>query len=292
MVSLDLNPHYLQKFSADSDLDLFRTFLAGDSLPQDIENDNAVTQLIFSLHSNDGESAARLFAEFSAKQPDSDSHFIYKDLQIFLFICVSKKFNLESEWLTKFLSLRKSDESEKNALTATFRNLLSENYESKENFFAVVIVYKHILGKREQNEGLLDETIRNLSMKSFPIYQSDFLNVVSIKASELIVLYKGVKTFNELENYRQFATTFRRRTLLISRIFCWLPFVLVTILIIRYSVDYLTTSGEPADFAGKALVVLAIPFFLLPFLGWTTGHKISEFVSGKLRSFLGYSDEM
>ena len=78
MVSLDINSEYLDQFSGDDEMGIFRSFLAGGPVAA-TESSEAVPELIGAISNDDPARAKVLLEDFAAKNPDSNSHFIYKD---------------------------------------------------------------------------------------------------------------------------------------------------------------------------------------------------------------------
>lgn len=290
MVSIEEKSAYLQNFEIGNDFCFFKEFLQKKQIQLPAEDSSLVSKLLYALASNEISLVSKLIEENSAKTPTSDSPYIYKDLQIFLFICVTKKFGLKQDWILKFVENRKSEELEKNSTTKTFQNLLKDNLISKDNYFEIVIVYKEILGVNELDETILNEAYEKLSTTEFPFYNSDFLNLVAIKAIDFIVLSKRLTDFRSFKDLTKFSEKFDKRTKQISTgVFYFIALCLFTPLIyIGYKLFYGIT--EESEWADKIFTVVAIGVSLLTYIGFSNKADIENYFQTKLNVFLGRKD--
>ena len=284
MVFVEEKFTYLQKFEEDNDFSFLREFLQKKEVKPPKEESSLAHKLIFSLASNDISSINQIIGDYSAKSPTPESPYIYKDLQIFLLICATKKFSLPNEWLLEFVKQRKSEEEEINFITKTFENLLIDNLESKDNYFEIVIVYKDILGIEENNKIILNSTYERLSKKSFPFYERDFLNLIAIRAIDLIIFWKGLDDYAELKNLKIFARKFDYRIHLISKIFSWIFVISFFGVGLYFAVKLIFGTQDEAQFFDKLLTALG-------FIGLTvTGigrKKIEEFTERYVKILFG-----
>jgi hypothetical protein len=292
MVFIEEKSAYLQKFGNGNDFCFFKEYLQKKQTEPLTEDSSLVSKLLYALASNEISPVSKLIEENSNKIPTPDSPYIYKDLQIFLFICVTKKFGLEQSWILKFVENRKSEEQEKNSITKTFQNLLKDNLISKDNYFEIVIVYKEILGSNELDETILNETYEKLSRKEFPFYNSDFLNLVAIKAIDFIVLSKGLTDFRSFKNLTEFSGKFDKRIRQIAiGTFYLIAFSLFTPLIyIGYKLFYGTT--QESAWADKIFTVVAIVITILAFIGFFNKTNIVSYFETKVKVFFGRKDEI
>ena len=287
MVFIEEKSTYLQKFEHGNDFCSFKEFLQNKQIALPIHESSLVSRLLFVLASNDDTFLKEIIDENSAKNPTSDSPYIYKDLQIFLFICVTKKFNLNQDWILKFVENRKTDEQEKNAITKTFQNLLKDNLESNDNYFEIVIVYKNILGIEESNETILNETYKKLSQEDFPYYKSDFLNLIAIKALDFIVLSKDLTSYWNSKELKEFSQKFDKRISQIATVIFYLIALMVftPLIYIGYKLFYGT--NEESEWADKIFTVVALLITLLAFIGFSKKTDIVNYFDTKLKDFFG-----
>ncbi len=221
MVFVEEKSDYLQKIEEENDLFFLKEYLWQKSVIPITDESKTVHKLIFALVQNDVAPLKEIIEDYSNREPNSQSSYINNDLIIFLFVCIVQKFNLQQQWLINFVEQRKSEEEEKKSITRTFQNLLNENLASKDNYFEIVIIYKEIIGKVETNQHLLNETYEKLSKQSFPFYDSQFLNLISLRAVDLIILWKGLDDYNEFKNLKNFSQVFDDRVKKISNFISW-----------------------------------------------------------------------
>lgn len=292
MVFIEEKSAYLQKFENGNDFCFFKEFLQKKRIELPAEDSSLVSKLLYALASNEISLVSKLIEENSAKTPTPDSPYIYKDLQIFLFICVTKKFGLEQDWILKFVENRKSEELEKNSTTKTFQNLLKDNLISNDNYFEIVIVYKEILGIDEPDETILNEAYEKLSTTEFPFYNSDFLNLVAIKTIDFIILSKGLTDFRSFKNLTEFSEKFDKRTKQISTgAFYSIALCVFTPLIyIGYELFYGDT--KESEWADKVFTVFAIAATILAFIGFSNKTDIVSYFQTKIKVFLGKANNM
>ena len=287
MVFIEQKSNYLQKFEDGNDFCFLREFLQkGEVFPTEDES-SFVHKLLFALSSNDVSPALEIVKDYAAKNPTSDSPFIYKDLLLFLFICVTQKFKLEQDWLLKLVNQRKSSEEEKKIITKTFENLLRNNLESKDNYFEIVIVYKDILGISEERESILNETYEKLSKKQFPYYESDFLNLIAIKAIDLIVLSKGITTYKDYEKLLVFSEKFDTRTEQIAKGIFYLTILIIFIPLIYITYKLFYGTPPEADWADKVFTVTAFIVTILTILGFSTRKNIEIILQNIIKKLFG-----
>lgn len=279
--------NYLQKFESGNDFCFFKEFLRKRELEKPSGEGSSVLRMLYALATNETSELTSIIEDNSAKYPTEDSPYIYKDLQVFLFICVTKKFSLSHDWIIRFVENRKSAEPEKNAITKTFRNLLSNNLDSTDNLFEIVIVYKNIIGSEETNETFLNETYEKLSNMDFPFYNSDFLNLVALKSIDFIVTSKELTSFRDSKHLRTFAEKFDKRINQVAiSIFCFIAFLLfLPLFYVGYKLFYGTP--EESELANKILTVSAIVITFFAFIGYSNRNDIIGFFKTQLNKFFG-----
>ncbi len=287
MVFIEEKSTYLQKFERGNDFCFFKEYLQKKQIELPTENSSLVSKLLYALAFSEISLVSKLVEENSAKTPTPDSPYIYKDLQIFLFICATKKFGLEQDWILKFVENRRSEEQEKNSITKTFQNLLEDNLISKDNYFEIVIVYKSIIEVEDPVETTLNEAYDKLSNMEFPYYNSDFLNLIAIKAIDLIILSKGLTNFRNFRKLLEFAEKFDKRIKQVATGFFYLitVFMFSPLIYLGYKLFYGTT--QESDWANKMFTVVAILLAILAFIGFSTKRDIVSYFETKVKGFFG-----
>lgn len=289
MVLIEERSSYLQKFEEGNDFCFLREFLFHKRVENLNRESSVVHKSLCAIASNDSSPIKDVLDDFSAKSPTAESQYIYKDLMIFLFICVTKKFGLDQSWLLKFVEQRDSSEEEKDSITRTFQNLLKDNLESKDNYFEIVIVYKNILGITEESEVVLNQTYENLSKKSFPFYESEFLNLIAIKAIDLVILTKGVTTFRPYIKLKFFAERFDKRAKQISTALFLLTLTLIFFIQGYIAYRYIWGDESQSKFMEKILTVFS--YAIIGTVGFSSKKRIESFLQKLIKRFFGRTDE-
>jgi hypothetical protein len=288
MVLIEERTGYLRKFEEGNDFCFLREFLLQNQVEKLTPESSVVHKALFAIASNSISPIKDVLEDYAAKSPTSESQFIYKDLIIFLFICVTKKFGLEQGWLLRFVENRKSEEDEKNSITRTFQNLLKENLESKDNYFEIVIVYKDILGFADESEVILNETYLTLSQKTFPFYDSDFLNLIALKAIDLIVQKKGLQNYNEYKSLKDFSDKFENRIKQISTTL--FLFVLVLVFSSQVYIAYKYFWGDESQSKLMEKLLTFVPGIAFGMIGIGSKKKIEMLFQNWIKRFFGKKD--
>lgn len=289
MVSVEQKSNYLQQFEKDNNISFLKDYVWHNRVDEFVENSSNSHKLIFALAKSDKTVILDLVEDFSAKNPTSDSQYIYRDLDIFLFICVTKKFELPQDWLLNFIDKRISSEEESKRISKSFENLLNNNLESKDNYEEIILVYKSILEINTYNELELNETYEKLSKTQFPFYNSNFLNVLSLKAIDIIVTLKGLTDFDKHRKLNLFSDTFNHRIKQIS-IFIFIIIILALLGVSGYvTFKLFLGSNEESQFADKILTAFgAISFLSVWGLIWKS-NEVIQHIKKILARFFGYN---
>lgn len=284
MVFVEERSNYLHNENKGKNFLLLRDFLINNCVETPNREGDIFHKLLFSLFSNDTETAQQIVQDYSAKEPNQHSQYIYKDMLIFLFICTTKKFDLNQDWINKFLRERKGSQEEKKSITKTFENIVENNFQSKNNLYEIILVYKDILGTREKNQTILNETYSKLSKREFPFYESDFLNIVSIKAIDLIILWKEVEDYEENIEIKQFAKAYDNRVKSISYYFSWGLVASLFVATCYFSYVLLFGSTKESEFSNKIFTILGFVGLSLTGIGRT---KIESYIKSGLNLIFG-----
>ncbi len=284
MVFVEEKSNYLQKIEKENDLFFLKEYFWHKSVVSITSESKTVHKLIFALAHNDISQIEEIIDDYSKREPNPQSAYINNDLITFLFVCIIQKFNLEKQWLINFIEQRKSEEEEKKSITKTFQNLLNDNFESKDNYFEIVIVYKEILGTIQNNKNILNETYEKLSKKTFPFYDSQFLNLISLRAIDLIILWKGLDDYTEFNNLKTFSQVFDNRVSILSKILSWICILFFLSLTIYFSYKLFFGTKEEKDLFSQIFSVLSLVGFSLIGIG---RKKVETFFKNSLNKLYG-----
>ncbi len=224
MVSLEQNLSYRQKLTYKPIVNNFIEFIEGREISSGnfSQLDKVLFNLIKTYRANDKRKFQNEYIELSRREPSSNSPYAYNDFLIFVLICGTKKFELNQDWIREVLDIRNCSDDECKLTTLTFKNLLSENYTSTNNHFPTIVTFQHILEISLLENDLLNITYLKIVQGVFPRFNLDFLNLVVLRAFDLIVLRKEILGEGEMSHLKSFEKRFTSKVTLISKFAHWI----------------------------------------------------------------------
>ncbi len=198
MVSLADRSQYLQQFGSDPYAGAFIDFLMGSNVAADesstgeTANDLSVMALR-AIQANDRETFDDAYTKISGRQPRPDSDWLYNDLLLFALTVGGVKFGLDADWLRNALRIRvENAEGESQLIAQTLLDAVNGNFESTNNHGPLLIVIKYLLNISLGSSQQVNSIYRQLTEGSFPPYESSFLNTISLRAADTIVISKVI----------------------------------------------------------------------------------------------------
>lgn len=240
-------------------------------------------ECILSLQNESKENFHKQYKRISRRVPSGEQPFIYDDFLLFILTCCIRKFNIDKTWLLKVFECRKGVDDESKNLISTFRNILQDNFENRENHYQVVLVFQNILNLPLLSEQLLDDLYKSIVNTTFPAFKSEFLNLMSLKAFDLIILYKNVCDISEIKNLKEFEKIFLEQ---IKQLGSFLRYLTILIFLISLYLLY-----ENVDFINQ--IVNKIGAFLgllgIGLIGTISTKKLRMFYSNVSKKYFGYN---
>lgn len=286
MVSLIDRASYYEKLKQIPKLIIFIEFLEGKniSLYEFSSTDQSFYNCIKSIQNENLVSFNTEYTELSRREPSETSPFVYDNYLLFILIYGTTKFNLNQDWILSILTFRNDSDEEAKIVTQTLKNLLVENYQSTENHFPTIIVFGNHFNESHLGLDKLNLTYREITQKPFPSYNSDFLNLISLKAYDIIVLKKDVLEKNTVSNLIRFEKKFINRVNTISKILHFILVGLIYMLLIYLYFTYPSFSKLYKENAGflNSLGAGGIMILLL------FSSKITNLNQKLLKKFWGY----
>lgn len=286
MVSLIERASYYEKLKQIPKLIIFIEFIEGKNISsyKFSSTDQSLYNCIKSIQNEDLVSFNTEYTELSRREPSETSPFVYDNYLLFILICGTNKFDLNQDWILSILTFRNDSDEEGKIITQTLKNLLIENYQSTENHFPTIIVFENYFNDSHLGLDKLNLTYRKIIQKPFPSYNSDFLNLLSLKAYDIIVLKKDVLEKNTVSNLIRFEKKFIARVNIISKIFHFILVGIVYILLFYLYFTYPVISKfykENAGFLNSLGVggIIVLLFF---------SSKITNLSQKLLKKFWGY----
>ncbi|MCE7996344.1 MAG: hypothetical protein HEP71_30475 [Roseivirga sp.] len=227
------------------------------------------------------------YEAFSSRKPTAKSHWIYNDFLILLLIAGTKKFQVKNDWLHEVIDLRAGGDAELKKVTHTFTQLLNGNSANTERSFQQIeFVYLFLSGQSNPSNLDLNRLYSNLTKMPFPFYESDFVNVCSLKAIDLIITWKGFSDQEGLVSYKSFLPKFLKRTDSFGK---WIVNTIIFILLsgLGYLIYYAIKNPDNK--------LISLVFTLMGTLGlsviglFKARKKTREILSDWIRKQLGYN---
>ena len=291
MVSVEAKSDYIRSLRRNQEVTGFVDLLFRNSV--DLKKSENISDPAFACNEisasicyNDSDRFLQIYSAFSAKNPTVQSPWIHNEILIFLLACGATKFNCEKEWLHNAIELGNSSDNELRKLKKTLILLLtSEGGKHEYSFKPVEFVFREFTGQNKPIDGDLIETYKSLAAQPFPYYESDFLNLICLKAIDLIVEWKGLNQQGEMQKLNQFAERFKKRTSTIGK-----TLFAVILLVALGGLCYLGfVAFQKPDDKNISLIISLVGTAGFSAYGliqkWHAGH---EWVTKIVRTFLGF----
>lgn len=234
MVSLERKSTYRQKLDHKPIVNAFVEFIEGRkiSTARFSQLDEVLFKLMVAFRANDKASFENQYSDLSRREPSPSAPYAYNDFLIFVLICGAEKFGLTQSWISQVLEVRSCSDGECKLTSLTFNNLISKNYSSTNNHLPTVITFQNVLEYPLIEDALINETYSNISQNTFPRFNSDFLNLVILRAFDVIVLGKEILGRGEVSQLKFFEKIFNLKVSSIGRLLHWIIVSVIYFLII------------------------------------------------------------
>lgn len=231
MVSLDTLSAYWIPLRANPLTNFFLDFLnnvKGMSAPalNPSDTDNVVCNLLIYVRQNDVASATALYQKLVSRRVRPDSEWIHNDYLLFALVCTVSKFQLDSQWVRQVLHCRPNTNAEQRLINKSFENLLAGDYNASEDYHQISVVFQIVTLQIQPNATRMNKMFAYLWRNSFPYFESDFLNIVSLRAVRAAFEMKGLLNPEQRFVIEEFASRFIARVSLITKILTYFVFAL------------------------------------------------------------------
>lgn len=223
MVSLEAQAAFWLPLRANTFIDFFLDFLDGKTTlvppalnPSDTLS--AAVNLLVYVRNDDQAAATSLYQTLVARQVYPNSEWIHNDYFVFALVCAVRKFHFESQWVRQVIHARPNVESEKRQTNRTFENLIAGNYNAREDYHQISVVCQLITHQECFDNERFHKMFAHLWRHPFPFFESDFLNIISLRAIRAVFEAKGLLDPTQRFVAEQFATKFLSRVVLLSRV--------------------------------------------------------------------------
>lgn len=292
MVSLTKNLEYYSSLVEKPKILAFKAFLENKKViienPSEANEADSIYYNLISAFVNDN---IKQFVEsynlISVRKPSSESVWIHDNFLIFVLICCIEKFNADRSWINEVLQIRTSSNPEYQSINQTFKNILSSNYASNDNQYAIIIVYLDLINKPMLSNEVLNNVYGTICDNAqLFISQNDYLIMISLRAYNVIILTKDTPDAIEITQLKAFRVKFLRRIMISTNI---IYIILLSVFVIigvsnlrKYQnlKDYLNDTAIIFQIGGIGLIVALkwikskIEKILLRIFGYTNSFKI------------------
>ncbi len=290
MVSLEIKSNYIKTLTATGDdlLPVINFIFYNQSSPSfntDFNNPHsAITGLINCIQKNAPIEFVKIEDNYLRRNPDYLSPWINNDYLIFLFLIASAKFKKDSGWLNNAILKRKVVGHEQGILSDFYSAAINGNINPKPEIVPLIICYRYFTGM-ELDQMSVSRCISSLQAISFPPFSNDFLNLMYLKAHDIVLELKDMRGIENEKQLTLFSRTFLRRINLISSILVYLCFGFVLI-IVYYLLKYLFVEVTEATRNIILTIVGIVDITILEI--FKTKKTLSNFFSRCLRKFFGF----
>lgn len=259
MVSIEERFSYYSRIKESPKLTAFYNLLFGIPIVLPIQFSNETEEIFYgviqSIQQDKRKDFDLNYTKKSKSNPSKDSPtpFVNDDFLIFCLVLGVLKFEYDTKWIKSIIAIRN-----RNPITITLENILSENYFSKSNLPELVLMFLHLTNPNLISNDLLNSAYKNIN-ENTNLFESknDIQIICSIKSFDLIIYYKGAGDGNEIRLFNEFKVVFTKRI----KILAWLVQTTLFVLILYGMVKFITINPQAKAFIdsiGSALKILAL----------------------------------
>lgn len=230
MVSLEAKAEYWKPLRATPFVSFFIDFLDEKSLsplaaldPSD--NESTVQHLLTYVRDGDSMTATALYQRLTTRRLRPETEWVHNDYLVFALVCTVRKFQLDDSWLRQVVLLRPNDEAPKRLVNKTFENILAGNYNAREDYHQISVVFQAITGQSQPDAERLNKMVSYLWHYPFPWFDSEFLTIVSMRAIRAAFEAKGLLNPAQRFETERFVGRFTHRVARLSDTISWLVFM-------------------------------------------------------------------
>jgi hypothetical protein len=298
MVSIITRSEFIRHFESDEYTTALVDFLLGKALSKNnnvsTSNANEISkQAFYALQNNDKALFSELYQEIARRKPNPESEWLHNDVLLFILTLGVKNFDLNKKWLDEVLNLRiEHSQDESKLITQTYIDILKGNLENNSNHQPLMIVLKYFLGFSLGDEDYVNSIYKELTQNLFPYSKAAFVNLINLKALDVIVLSKGLIDLDRQKDIEGFIVHFNNRITQFATAIWWAVIILIAVASIGFALFYLRSNSQQAEIIDRILTILPffgigslffpikykkgmVNFFKKPFF-WYYGYKVKQ----------------
>lgn len=136
---------------------------------------------------------------------NSSAPFVHDDYLIFTLVIGVLKFDCDKDWLIGVIKTRAKGET-----STTFENIMTSNYQTKDNNYSIVLVLLFLLDKSKISNDLLNDAYNGMSDLNTS-FNSDFIRIIYYRAFDIIIKFKLPRNSDDMSRLIEFETRFKKR---------------------------------------------------------------------------------
>ena len=295
MVSLVTRSEYLYGFTSNPYTNTFIDFLLDRPIQSandlNLSNaDNLALHVLWAVQKDNKEIFEKDYQQICRRHPRRESDWLYNDVLLFSLTMGILKFHASPDWLIQTLEVRRQyANEEKELISQTLLDALNGNFNNKGSYLPLILVVQHILELPIEDSEQVNAAYQALIQQTFPIYGSFFLNAISLRALDVIVLSKGLLNWKHQQQTQKFIGIFKRRVHLLSNLL-WAIVMLAAIAVTVWYIYYLWPfKSQQANQLNFHLNILSLFGVVAPIpLALRFRNRIVHFFERWISFFWGY----
>jgi hypothetical protein len=295
MVSLISRSELVAQLELDEYTKTLVDFLLGKNLSRNNDtptnNANEISKIaLYALQKNEQRLFSNLYEDVIRRKPKPESEWVHNDILLFALTLGARKFKLNKNWLEEVLKIRLEHSQNDSKLVAqTYIDITKDNLESTNNYQPLMIVMKYFLDIPLGDLDYTNSAYIKLTQQDFPYSKVTFLNLICLKALDVIILSKGLADLEHQKTVDKFIFQFEKRITQVATMFWLILVILVSSLSIRFLIFYISISPEEAEKINRILTILPFLGFgglIIPAFGYK--KKIIDFFKRPFFKYYGY----
>jgi len=264
MVSLITRHEYIKQVEHDEYSIALVAFLWEQEINKSIattsNNANDISKnAFFALHTNDPIFFSKVYEEISRRKPNQDSEWVFNDVLLFAIVLGVYKFKTSRDWIDSVLAIRlKHSQSDSGLVTQTFLDILGGNLVNKNNHQPLTLVMKYILNLPLGEADHINSIYQELIQRAFPYSKTSFLNLISLKALDVVLLSKGLINLERQKAIEEFLDRFNEKITFFATLLWWALISIIVLVSIKFFIYFFTATTEQVEIINRIITSLSI----------------------------------
>lgn len=296
MVSITTRSNYIKRIKKDEYSNALVAFLLNDKLSKVTSISNNANDIskdaLFAFQTGDQSLFSSLYEEISRRKPNKESEWVFNDILLFAIVLGVCKFEANKSWIDSVLKIRlEHPQNEALLVTQTFSDILSKNLVNKNNHQPLMLVMKYLLELPLGDEVYINSIYEELALKDFPYSKTPFLNLICLKALDVIILSKGLVDLERQKAIEEFIKSFNSRITFFATTL-WISLVLIILsLFIGFLVYFIKVNQQQAEIINRVLTFLSFIGFggLVPIFAYR--KKLIDFFKKPFFAYYNFKPE-